>query len=35
VAVDASVALEYLVTLTLTARAQALFRATIERDIDL
>jgi predicted nucleic acid-binding protein len=35
VVIDASVAVEYLVSLTLTARAQAVFRATIERQIDL
>ena len=33
--IDASVAVEYLVTLTLTKRAQALFRATTDRDIEL
>ncbi len=33
--IDASVAVEYLVTLTLTERAQAVSRATTDRDIEL
>jgi len=35
VVIDASVAVEYLVTLTLTRRAQAVFRATTDREIEL
>jgi predicted nucleic acid-binding protein len=35
VVIDASVAVEYLVTHTLTEHAQALFRATTEREIEL
>ena len=33
--IDASVAVEYLVTLTLTPRAQAVFRATTDRGLEL
>jgi predicted nucleic acid-binding protein len=35
VVVDASVAVEYLVTLSLTREAQALFRGVVERDLEL
>jgi predicted nucleic acid-binding protein len=35
VVVDASVAVEYLIAISLSAPAQALFRATVDRDVEL
>ena len=35
VVVDASVAVEYVVAISLTTQAQALFRATVDRDVEL
>ncbi len=35
VVIDASVAVEYLVAISLTAQAQALFRSVVDRDVEL